>query len=224
VKHQEDAAGRTEIPPGLVRAQALARAVVAELEPFVQVGVTEIELDEQLTRIALAGGSTGFWSPSTTRVGLGTLVAHPDFPMQHRPAVAGDTVIIDIACSLAGWCGDFCTTLTLEAADETLALVDECRWVYDRLLEEIRPGMPACQLYEFGAGLLRSRDLKLLDLLDNFGHSIGREFAADGFIDATNSTPMWGGWTLEPHVGRHARGAKFEEIVWLAADGSVTVV
>ena len=221
---QEDVAVRMEIPPGLVRAQALARTVVAEIEPFVQVGVTEIELDDHVTRIALAHGSTGFWSPSTTRVGLGTLVAHPDFPMQDRPAEAGDTVIVDIACSLDGWCGDHCTTFTLEAAPETVALVDECRWVYDRLLEEVRPGRPACELYEYGAALLHGRNLKLLDLLDNFGHSIGQEFAADGFIDATNSTPMWGGWTLEPHVGRHSRGAKFEEIVWLAPDGSVTVV
>jgi Xaa-Pro dipeptidase len=221
--HRSDAINR-EIPPDLARAQALARAVVAELEPFVQVGVTEVELDERLTSLALAAGSTGFWSPSTTRVGLGTLVAHPDFPMQDRPAAAGDTVVVDLACSFLGWCSDYCTTFTIEPAAETLVLVEDCRWVFNELLARARPGMPACALYETGANLLRERDLKLLDLLDNFGHSIGREFAAEGFIDATNTNPMWGAWTLEPHVGRHARGAKFEEIAWFGGDGSIAVV
>ena len=144
--------------------------------------------------------------------------------MQDRKAAAGDTVIVDIACSLDGWCGDHCTTFALEPSDQTQSLIGDCGRVYERLLDRIQPGMAASELFTFGAQMLREMDLKLLDLWDNFGHSIGREFAAEGFIDATNDIPMWGAWTLEPHVGRHARGAKFEEIVWLGTDGSVSVV
>ena len=35
---------------------------------------------------------------------------------------------------------------------------------------------------------------------------------------------MYGAWTIEPQLGRLARGAKFEDIVWLPAGGVPTVV
>lgn len=213
-----------DVPQGLRRAQDVARSILDALEPLVVVGVSEVELEAHAERIAQERGCSGFWSPATTRVGLGTLVAHPDFPMQDRRAQAGDTVIIDIACTFEGWCGDHCRTFILEPQPETEELVADCEWVYQELRGYVRPGMPASELFARGEALLQARNLKLLDLLDNFGHSIGESFAADGFIDASNHTPMWGAWTLEPHVGRWSRGAKVEDIVWLASDGSVTEV
>jgi Xaa-Pro dipeptidase len=214
----------TSVPEGLRSAQHVARAIVTEAKKQVRVGTSEIALSESIDEIAAAHGSTGFWSPTTSRVGLGTLVAHPDFPMQMRSAAAGDTCIIDVACTVDGWCGDYCETVAIEPADEARELISACLRVSGQLKEAVRPGMPASALFRIGATILHAADLKLLDLLDNFGHSIGREFAVDGFIDADNHTPMYGGWTIEPHVGRHARGAKFEDILWLGRDGSVTVL
>ena len=211
-------------PAGLRAAQDVARAIVAEAKQLVVPGVTEIELSTAIDEIAARRGASGFWSPTTSRVGLGTLVAHPDFPMQDRAAAPGDTCIIDVACSVRGWCGDYCETVALAPDAETAGLVEACLEVSSQLRAKTRPGMPAAELFEYGAEVLHGADLKLLDLLDNFGHSIGTEFAVDGFIDATNHTPMHGGWTIEPHVGRHARGAKFEDILWLDPDGSVTVI
>jgi Xaa-Pro dipeptidase len=212
------------IPGGLRAAQDVARAVVAEAKSLVVPGITEVQLSAAIDEIAARLGCSGLWSPTTSRFGIGTLVAHPDFPMQDRAAEPGDTCIIDVACTYEGWCGDYCETVVVESGALADELIGACREVSQQLLAEIRPGMPASELFGFGARLLHDADLKLLDLLDNFGHSIGTEFAADGFIDATNDTPMYGGWTLEPHVGRHAIGAKFEDIIWLDRDGSHAVV
>jgi Xaa-Pro aminopeptidase len=212
------------IPPELKRAQDVARAVVAQAKQLVVEGVTEIELSQQIDRIAAECGSSGLWSPTTSRVGLGTLVAHPDFPMQHRAAVAGDICIIDVACTVDGWCGDYCESVVVGQGPAAAELLAECREISQLLQVEIRPGMRASKLYEYGANVLQQRNLKLLDLLDNFGHSVGVDFATDGFINAGNHTEMFGGWTIEPHVGRQAQGAKFEDILWLDHDGSVTVV
>jgi Xaa-Pro dipeptidase len=212
------------IPRGLKAAQDIARAIVAEAARLVTPGVTEIALSAAIDDIAARRGASGFWSPTTSRVGLGTLVAHPDFPMQERAAAPGDTCIIDVACTVQGWYGDYCETVLVPPAPEAADLVDACQEVSLLMRAQIRPGMPAAELFHYGAEVLREADLKLLDLLDNFGHSIGTEFAADGFIDAGNDTPMYGGWTIEPHVGRRARGAKFEDIIWLDRDGSVSVV
>lgn len=151
-------------------------------------------------------------------------VAHPAFPMQDRRAADGDTVILDMTPTVDGWLGDFCTSVALRGDDEAAELVESCRWVQQRLVAAVVPGMPARELHALGGHLAAERDLRLLDLLDNIGHSIGREFAADGFIDPWNDTPMVPAWTIEPHLGRRGRGAKFEDIVWLDDDGSTTVV
>jgi Xaa-Pro dipeptidase len=214
----------TQPPAGLVAAQDVARTISRELVPAIRPGATETGLQREADRIAATHGSTGPWTPVTTRVGIGTLVAHPDFPMQDRAAVVGDTVIVDVTPTIDGWLGDFCVSHVVGEDAEAQALLVECREIQRAMLEAAVPGMPANELYGIGAALLDRSGLKLLDLLDNFGHSIGREFAADGFIDAGNSTPMYGAWTVEPHVGRNARGAKFEDIVWLAGDGTTTRV
>lgn len=53
-------------------------------------GITEIELSKQIDRIAAVLGSSGMWSPTTSRVGLGTLVAHPDRSrLLQRPTILG---------------------------------------------------------------------------------------------------------------------------------------
>lgn len=212
------------MPPQLQHAQDVARATVEQAKRLVVEGITEIELSEQIDRIAAEHGSSGMWSPTTSRVGLGTLIAHPEFPMQDRAAVTGDTCIIDVACAVEGWCGDYCETVLVGKGEPAATLISECQHVAELLRAKIRPGMPASELFRFAADLLQQRNLKLLDLLNNVGHSIGEDFATDGFIDADNHTPMYGGWTIEPHVGRSARGAKFEDIIWLDRDGSVTVV
>lgn len=187
-------------------------------------GVTELELQDQVNRVAAQHGSSGQWTPPTTRVGLGTLVAHPAFPMQDRAAAAGDTAFLDVTPTVEGWLGDYCTSIVIGDDPDAYQLLADCRWVQRQMIEEMVPGMPASQLFEFGMARLAERGLKLLDLLDNFGHSIGREFAASGFIDADNDTPMVGAWTVEPQVGRRGRGAKYEDIVWLADDGTKTVI
>jgi Xaa-Pro aminopeptidase len=203
-------------PDGLIRVQDLARQVVAELLPFVVAGVSEIELYDRVVEIGARLGSEGNWTEPTTRVGLGTLVAHPDFPMQDRKAVAGDTVVIDVNPTLDGWFGDYCVTVQVGESLEAAALIREVREIQQNVITSITPGMTAAALYEQSALIFNDKGLKNFDLLDNIGHSIGRDFASEGFIDASNDQEMWGAWTIEPQLGRNAKAAKFEDIVWLA--------
>lgn len=211
-------------PAGLIKAQALARRVVRAVGARLHVGVTEIELARTAERLARNYGASGVWTPVTTRVGLGTLVAHPEFPMQERVLREGDTVIVDVTPIVDGWLGDYCESFVLGEDEKQVELLADCRCVQRSLIDAMAPGMPANELYAVAGDLLAQRDLKLLDLLDNVGHSIGRRFAVDGFIDASNVTPMYGAWTVEPHVGRRARGAKYEDVVWLDTDGSKGVI
>lgn len=211
-------------PEGLVRAQDMAREIVDKLLPFVVEGVSEIELQARSVEIADALGSEGNWTGPTTRIGLGTLVAHPEFPMQDRRAQPGDTVIIDVNPTVDGWLGDYCVTVQLGRSSRAEALIAQVREIQQQLIASIVPGMRASQLYGQAAELFLANRLKNFDLLDNIGHSIGREFAAEGFIDETNDAPMLGAWTVEPQLGRLAAAAKFEDIVWLAPGRAPRIV
>ncbi len=219
----DESAGRP--PAGLVTAQLTAKRIAAEAARWLRPGVTEVEWQQEVDRIAATHGSTGQWTPATTRVGLGTLVAHPEFPMQSRVARDGDPAFLDVTPTIDGWLGDYCISLVVGEPDaETVAVIEDCRWIQQQMIAAARPGMPASEMFAVGAARAAERNVKLLDLLDNFGHSIGREFATDGFIDAGNDTPMYGAWTIEPQVGRRARGAKFEDIVWLAEGHAAVVI
>ena len=211
-------------PEGLVAAQELARRIVRAIEPLIVAGVTELELEAQVYRIATELGSGPPWTSPTTRIGLGTTVCHPAFPMQDRRGVLGDTVIIDVNPVLDHWFGDYCETFVIGEDASASELAAIARQIQLAMIASIVPGMPASDLHRIGADLVESRGLKNLDLLDNFGHSLGREFASDGFIDSTNHTPMWGGWTIEPQLGRHGRGAKYEEIVWISPGRAPSIV
>jgi len=212
-------------PAGLIAAQSVAKRTVNTLiSRGVGVGSSEIELAEQVAAIAGELGASGLWTPCTTRVGLGTLVAHPEFPMQDRRAGEGDYLILDVAPAVDGWLGDYCRTFVVGGAPDEHGLIAEVERIQSALIDHVRPGMRASDLFAFGAALVADAGLKILDLLDNIGHSIGQEFAAEGFIDASNDTPMWGTWTIEPHIGARSRGVKVEDMVWLPRHGSPVVL
>ena len=212
-------------PAGLVAAQGIAKRTVNTLiSRGVAIGSSEIELAEQVKVIVGVLGASGLWTPCTTRVGLGTLVAHPEFPMQDRRAVQGDYLVLDVAPAVEGWLGDYCRTFVVGGGPDKHGLIADVERIQSALIDHVRPGMPASELFAFGASLVTAAGLKILDLLDNIGHSIGQEFAAEGFIDATNDTPMWGAWTIEPHVGTRARGVKVEDMIWLARRGPAVVL
>lgn len=188
-------------------------------------GLTEVAWQREVDAIAARHGSSGQWTPVTTRVGIGTLVAHPEFPMQERAGAPGEPAFLDVTPTVDGWLGDFCVSLSVGEPDpETSSVIADCRWVQQEMIAAARPGMLASEMFHIGFDLATAKGLKLLDLLDNFGHSIGQEFAAEGFIDADNHTPMLGAWTIEPQLGRRARGAKFEDILWLSEGHPVVVV
>lgn len=209
----------------LVAAQSVAQRTDNTLiSGGVVVGSSEIGLAEQGAAIVGELGASGLWPPCTTRVGLGALVAHPDSPMQQRRAGEGDYLDLDVAPAVDGWLGDCCRTFVVGGGPEEHCLVGALERIQSALIDHVRPGMPASELFSFGAALVADAGPKTLDLLDNIGRAIGREFAAEGCIDASNDTPMWGAWTIEPHVGTQARDVKVDDMLRPPRHGSAVVL
>ena len=139
-------------------------------------------------------------------------------------AVGSSEIGLDVAPAVDGWLSDCCRTFVVGGGPEEHCLVGEVERIQSALIDHVRPGMPASEPFPFGASLVADAGPKVLDLLDNIGRTIGRELATEGCIDASNDTPMWGAWTIEPHVGTQARGVKVDDMLRLPRHGSAVVL
>jgi Xaa-Pro aminopeptidase len=210
-------------PDGLVAAQRTTKEVTGEVVAALRPGLTERDVAALAERLARGRGASGFWTPVAVGAGEGSRVCHPDHPPGNRTIEEQDLVLLDVTPTFDGWPGDYCVSVVLGDDPERRELVATVERLRDELIAACRPGLPANELFGVAAAAFAREGVELLDLLANIGHSLEREFAEHGFIDASNATPMWGGWTIEPHVGRGSLGAKVEEILWLEP-GGVSVV
>jgi Xaa-Pro aminopeptidase len=185
--------------------------------------MTERDVAEWAERLALESGASGFWSPILVGAGEGNRVCHPDYPPTGRQVAEVDLVYFDVTPTFDGWLGDHCVSIVVGEDALRTRIVGDCLRLQREIIDACRPGLPASELFEVAQAALDREGYELLDLLGNIGHSHGRVFAEHGFIDASNDLPMWGAWTIEPHVGRDGLGAKFEEIIWLGPDGCSVV-
>ena len=208
---------------GLIDAQRATLDVVARLAEEVQPGVTEVELAARAFELALERGATGCWTPIAVGAGAGALVCHPAFPPSTRAVEADDLVLLDVTPDFGGWPGDVTRTVLVGDDAARREVLAEVTRIEQRLLECCRPGMPANELFGIARGLFDEGGFELLDLLGNIGHDLDEGGRVTGFIDPRNTTPMWGCWAIEPHLGLDGIAAKVEDLIWLEEDNVVVI-
>ena len=212
-------------PDGLVRAQRLAIAVadrvVAEAEP----GQTEAEVRDFTDRLVAELGGVGVWTPTVVGFGAGTLSCFPTDRPSERPLWNIDLGIVDVhPVTPDGWWGDCTRTLVRGENPGHRAAMAEIRRIHETTLAAAVPGMRACDLFGAFDEALRPSGLRLLDRLNNIGHSLDRETSYDlGYLDPWNETPLWGAWAVEPFVGNHLWGVKLEDVLWFGPHDVVVV-
>lgn len=214
-------AGLTDEPPaGLVHAQRLAIGVAEAMAERAEAGQTELELRDLAERTLGERGAAGVWTPTNVGFGAGTLHCFPTEPPTGRPLWNIDLGIVDVhPVTEQGWWGD-CTRSFMRGANPGYrqALAEISR-IHRTTLDAARPGMRACDLFGAFAQALDGTGFRLLDRLNNIGHSIGQGTSYDqGYLDPWNETRLWGGWAVEPFVGNHLWGVKLEDVVWFGAE------
>jgi Xaa-Pro aminopeptidase len=209
------------VPEGFRNAQDVARATVAWIAEQPLAGSSEAEIAALIDGHLSEAGVTETWCPTLVGIGEGTVVCHPDHrPSAGRTLEAGGIVWADVTPVLDGWYGDITRVwFAGEPSPADAKLVHDAEAILEDALAFVQPGMEARELFLHTKGLIDDGGYRLCDLLGNIGHDLGRDAYSQGFIDATNHTPMWGGWAIEPHIGLGDRGAKFEDIVWLSTAG-----
>lgn len=203
----------------LVAAQRATLEVVAELEREVRPGDTEQELAARAEELARARGATGFWTPVAVGAGPGNLVCHPDFPPTARAVAEQDLVWFDVTPEFEGRPGDATRSVVVGSDPARERVLADCTRIERAIVDSIRPGMPANELFAIARQLLDADGYELLDLLGNIGHDLGESAEVTGFIDPRNEMPMWGCWAIEPHIGMAGIGAKVEDLVWIDHEG-----
>lgn len=187
--------------------------------------MTEHEVSKIAEEHALRLGASDFWTITNVGFGAGSLTCFPTQRPTERPLWSLDIGHVDVHPATSdGWWGDCTRTVVTGQVPEYLAMHERVRDVHRRLLDSIQPGMAAHDLYEVFATYCQRHNLAPLDRLHNIGHSLARANSyASGYIDAHNTTPMWGAWAIEPFFGNHLYGVKLEDVVWIGPEKCVLV-
>ena len=148
------------------------KAAIDEIAP----GKTEVEISaigEYVTR--LGGGEIG----SAYLVVSGPKTAAPAARPDERKIQAGELVWIDFNPRVGGYCCDAGLTVVTEGASQTLR--DLLRFAYetnDRMIEAVRPGMPAIEVFRRTSEIVR--EAGYLEYFEPFtvgmraiGHGVG---------------------------------------------------
>lgn len=208
--------GLTAAPPeGLVKAQLLARDVAEAAAEVCWPGMTEKELARWAEETLRARGSTGLWTMVNVGFGAGSLKCFPTEMPSDRMLWNLDTGYIDVHPVVDGWWGDCTRTFVIGDQPEYLQAKVDIQAIHDQVLAAAYPGMPANELWAVFNDCIAGTGWNAMDRLGNIGHSIGQNISyTQGYIDKNNTTPMWGGWAVEPFIGNHNYGVKVEDVIW----------
>jgi len=155
------------------KAQNCADAAFAELLKFAKVGMSEIELRNELDYLMRKFGADE--NSFDTIVGSGPNGALPHAHPGERKIQSGDMVVIDFGARVGGYCSDMTRTIAFGTpCDEMLKIYKIVLEAQLKCLSILRPNMTGSEL-----------DLCARDYItehgygENFGHSLGHGFGLE---------------------------------------------
>ena len=133
----------------------------------------------------------------TTQVGAGPKTFKINPYATDQPLKEGDMVLLDCGATYWGYRGDLSrTTVVGKGSDDMLQLLEGTAEMYDRCLEEVRPGVPSSNIAKAGIAVAESLGLK--DYLYSspnvkvgfMGHAIGTHYHEPPWIDLAENTEL----------------------------------
>lgn len=207
-------------PPGLVQAQLLAKSAAAASLAVAGAGISERDVETAAVTHMRAAGVAHTWTITNVGLGANARICFPTHPPTDLRAQASDLLMVDVhPITPDGFWGDCTRCAVIGHHPEAAQALHDLETLHHEVLAHCRPGMPASELFGLAAERLEADGFELLDQLSNIGHSLAPGAAyLHGFIDACNTTPMWGAWAVEPFAARGAVAVKVEDLVWFGRD------
>ena len=212
-------------PPGLARAQAIAKQAAAAGLAAAHAGVSEKEIELAACAMMIAEGVERVWTITNVGLGDNAKICFPTHPPTDLKAQMRDVVMLDVhpITSDGSW-GDCTRCKVIGDFPEATKALRDLETVHYETIARCRPGMPANELFGMSHERLTAEGFILLDLLANIGHSLTAGAAyLHQFIDKGNETPMWGAWAIEPFAARGDIAVKVEDLVWFGRETCTTL-
>lgn len=212
-------------PPGLVKAQKIAKGAALAGLAVAAEGVSEQAVELAVSAYLIENDIEHVWTITNVGLGENTLICFPTNPPTTLKAVSKDVLMVDVHPVTAdGSWGDCTRCAVIGDYPEAKKALADLETIHYETLAKCRPGMPADELFGISHERLTAEGYILLDQLGNIGHSLTSGAAyLHQFIDAGNSTPMWGAWAIEPFASRDGIAVKVEDLVWFGRDRCVTL-
>jgi Xaa-Pro aminopeptidase len=210
---------RTEIE-ALRRSAALNDAAFAHLMEIIQPGMTELEVAWQIESYLRTHGASKVSFDIIVAAGPNGALPHAR-PSDHR-IQAGEPIVIDMGCILAGYCSDMTRTLCLGEPESTyLEVWNLVLEAQEAALTGIRAGLTGRE-----ADALARDPIQAAGYGEQFGHSLGHGVGlavhekprASSLSEETLATNM--SLTVEPGIYLPGKfGVRIEDLVIVEAEG-----
>jgi Xaa-Pro aminopeptidase len=204
----------------------VADVAMAEVEGRVEVGVTEMDLAEEVNHHMLRQGART-WSFDTAVWSMGP---HDDrdatVRISHQPLRSGMGVSFDFGAVGAGYCSDFGRTIHIGEPNK------EYERVYDLVMAAQQAGIDAVRPGATAGDVHRATRQVIVDggygdwFRHRTGHCIGLDVHEEPYISEEDETPLEPGmtFTIEPSVFWPGRvGVRVEDVILCTEDGGVNL-
>lgn len=209
---------------GLMQAGQLAAKTLKHIAPFVQAGVTTLELNDICHQYILQNNAIpaplnykGY--PKATCISLNYEICH-GIP-SNRKLVEGDILNIDVTVILNGYYGDTSTMFTVGKIhpknEKLIAVTKEC---LDESIKILKPGLP---LGNIGAVIEEIAHRNRFSVVEDFcGHGIGTTFHEEPAIlhfgNMNEGMKLEAGmvFTIEPMINIGKKDTKMTHNGWTA--------
>ena len=119
----------------IMKAEAMGDSCFSHILEFMKVGMTELQVADEIERVLLALGAEGLSFPTICVSGSRTEFPHGE--PTDKVIEEGDLVTIDMGAVVEGYCGDMTRTVAMGA------VTDEQMEVYDIVLRSQKAGLEA---------------------------------------------------------------------------------
>ena len=202
------------------RASQLNDAALEQLRPWIQEGVSEVDLAERLKCIYRELGADGLSFPPLVAFGRNAADGH-HWPNDTR-LKPGDCVLIDAGCTYQGYCSDMTRTYFYRSVTPQQRQVYELvRLANERAEQAVRPGIPLRELDEIARDTIASAGFGPC-FTHRLGHFIGVEDHEFGDVSAAAEDLAEPGniFSIEPGIYLEGcLGVRIEDLVLVTEDG-----
>lgn len=202
------------------RASQLNDAALEQLRPWIQEGVSEVDLAERLKGIYRELGADGLSFPPLVAFGRNAADGH-HWPNDTR-LKPGDCVLIDAGCTYQGYCSDMTRTYFYRSVTPQQRQVYELvRLANERAEQAVRPGVPLRELDKIARDTIASAGFGPC-FTHRLGHFIGVEDHEFGDVSAAAEDLADPGniFSIEPGVYLEGSlGVRIEDLVLVTEDG-----